>query len=150
MEIEKEVDRWRENTPVEEDGFFKAVEVRRAVGTGTEVRPGGMKASAVERAQILRDNSHRFSAPHVLSQLFPNASGAGFGFLFRRKAEGHVERTRADEGGQKKHNGQNAQNYSGKAGDRVGEVQHRDNNREKKAKKTICTTHVLFHGKTPS
>jgi len=119
MEIEKESDRWKKSAPIEEHGFFEAVEIRRAVGTGTEVFPDSSKLPPVKRAQILRDDSYHFSAPHVLSQ---NTSGACFDFLLRRNAERHVERTRPDEGRQKKHNGQNAQNCPGEAGNGVCEV----------------------------
>lgn len=81
MKIEKEIDRWRKNTPVEENGFFEAVEIRRAVGTSLEMCPDSFKVPPVKRAEILRNDFHRFSAPHDLSSLVPNASGAGLGFL---------------------------------------------------------------------
>jgi hypothetical protein len=111
--------------------------------------PDGIELPALKRAQVLCNDSHRFSAPHVLSLPLPGTSGAGLDFLFCGNAERQVERTRADKGRQEKHNCQNAQNCPGEPGNGVREVQDRDDNRKKEAKKTICVTHVLFHGKTP-
>jgi hypothetical protein len=70
-------------------------------------------------------------------------------FFVRGKVKGFVQGAKAENTGEQKDDGQNAENDSHRAGNNPGEIQHSDSHSKHSANNTINSSHIFCHDNPP-